>query len=131
MANLLESTQIATVFLDRDFCIKSFTPTARDLFRLVEDATWSMPPLATWYRGLEAISVFLDEHPLRQRWRHVPTSANGQPALLCYMWNPTDGVFRAEALDVLTFAGTRIAAIDAFRDPAVHASFGRPLELEH
>ncbi|WP_084508259.1 CheR family methyltransferase [Mesorhizobium sp. WSM3224] len=36
MANLLESTQIATVFLDRDLCIKSFTPTARDLFRLVE-----------------------------------------------------------------------------------------------
>ncbi|RWG79697.1 CheR family methyltransferase [Mesorhizobium sp.] len=36
MANLLESTQIATVFLDRDLCVKSFTPTARDLFRLVE-----------------------------------------------------------------------------------------------
>ncbi|MDX8523662.1 CheR family methyltransferase [Mesorhizobium sp. MSK_1335] len=36
MANLLESTQIATVFLDRELCIKSFTPTARDLFRLVE-----------------------------------------------------------------------------------------------
>ncbi|RWD90559.1 CheR family methyltransferase [Mesorhizobium sp.] len=36
MANLLESTQIATVFLDRDLCINSFTPTARDLFRLVE-----------------------------------------------------------------------------------------------
>jgi two-component system CheB/CheR fusion protein len=36
MANLLESTQIATVFLDRHRCIKSFTPTARDLFRLVE-----------------------------------------------------------------------------------------------
>lgn len=36
IANLLESTQIATVFLDRDLCIKSFTPTARDLFRLVE-----------------------------------------------------------------------------------------------
>ncbi|MEW6630022.1 MAG: PAS domain-containing protein, partial [Pseudomonadota bacterium] len=36
MANLLESTQIATVFLDRDLCIKSFTPTARDMFRLVE-----------------------------------------------------------------------------------------------
>ncbi|TPI57636.1 PAS domain S-box protein [Mesorhizobium sp. B3-1-7] len=36
VANLLESTQIATVFLDRDLCIKNFTPTARDLFRLVE-----------------------------------------------------------------------------------------------
>ncbi|PBB89582.1 methyltransferase [Mesorhizobium sp. WSM3864] len=36
MSNLLESTQIATVFVDRDLCIKSFTPAARDLFRLVE-----------------------------------------------------------------------------------------------
>ncbi|TJV11496.1 MAG: PAS domain S-box protein, partial [Mesorhizobium sp.] len=36
MSNLLESTQIATVFLDRDLCVKNFTPTARDLFRLVE-----------------------------------------------------------------------------------------------
>jgi two-component system, chemotaxis family, CheB/CheR fusion protein len=36
MANLLESTQIATIFLDRDLCIKSFTPVARDLFHLVE-----------------------------------------------------------------------------------------------
>ncbi len=96
---------------------------------LVEDATWSMPPLATWYRGLGAIRVFLDEHPLRQRWRHVPTSANGQPALLCYMWDGEAGVFRVEALDVLTIADARIAAIDAFRDPAVHPSFGHPLEL--
>jgi len=36
MANLLESTQIATIFLDRSLCIKSFTPATRDLFRLVE-----------------------------------------------------------------------------------------------
>ena len=36
IANLLESTQIATIFLDRDLSIRSFTPAARDLFRLVE-----------------------------------------------------------------------------------------------
>lgn len=36
IANLLESTQIATIFLDRDLCIKSYTPAMRDLFRLVE-----------------------------------------------------------------------------------------------
>jgi len=35
MANLLESTQIATVFLDRSLAVKSFTPAAKDLFRLV------------------------------------------------------------------------------------------------
>jgi two-component system, chemotaxis family, CheB/CheR fusion protein len=36
IANLLESTQIAAVFLDRNLAIKSFTPAAKDLFRLVE-----------------------------------------------------------------------------------------------
>jgi two-component system CheB/CheR fusion protein len=36
MANLLQSTQIATVFLDRDLRIKSFTPAAKDVFRLLE-----------------------------------------------------------------------------------------------
>jgi len=36
IANLLESTQIATVFLDRSLQVKSFTPAAKDLFRLVE-----------------------------------------------------------------------------------------------
>jgi two-component system CheB/CheR fusion protein len=34
--NLLESTQIATVFLDRMLVVKNFTPAARELFRLVE-----------------------------------------------------------------------------------------------
>jgi two-component system CheB/CheR fusion protein len=36
IANLLESTQIATVFLDRELAIKSFTPAAKDLFHLVD-----------------------------------------------------------------------------------------------
>jgi len=39
IANLLESTQIATVFLDRNLAVKSFTPAAKDIFRLVESDT--------------------------------------------------------------------------------------------
>jgi two-component system CheB/CheR fusion protein len=39
IANLLESTQIATIFLDRDLGVKSFTPAAKDIFRLVESDT--------------------------------------------------------------------------------------------
>jgi RNA polymerase sigma-70 factor (ECF subfamily) len=81
---------------------------------LVEGATWSMPPLSTWYRGHDAIRVFLEEHPLRLRWRHVPSSANGQAAVLCYLWNDEAVAFTPHALDVLTFDGPRIAAIDAF-----------------
>jgi two-component system CheB/CheR fusion protein len=36
LQNLLDSTQIATVFLDRDMRVKGFTPAAKDLFHLVE-----------------------------------------------------------------------------------------------
>jgi two-component system CheB/CheR fusion protein len=36
MTNLLESTQIATVFLDRSLNVKSFTPAAKDVFPLVD-----------------------------------------------------------------------------------------------
>ena len=39
IANLLESTQIATVFLDRNLNVKNFTPAAKDVFRLVESDT--------------------------------------------------------------------------------------------
>jgi two-component system CheB/CheR fusion protein len=39
IANLLESTQIATVFLDHNLSVKSFTPAAKDVFRLVESDT--------------------------------------------------------------------------------------------
>jgi two-component system, chemotaxis family, CheB/CheR fusion protein len=39
IANLLESTQIATIFLDRQLAIKSFTPAAKEVFRLVESDT--------------------------------------------------------------------------------------------
>jgi two-component system, chemotaxis family, CheB/CheR fusion protein len=36
IANLLESTQIATLFLDHQLNVKTFTPAAKDVFRLVE-----------------------------------------------------------------------------------------------
>ena len=35
LANLFDSTQIATVFLDRDLVIRSFTPTASQLFTII------------------------------------------------------------------------------------------------
>jgi two-component system CheB/CheR fusion protein len=35
LRNLFDSTQIATIFLDRDFCIRSFTPAVTGLFNLI------------------------------------------------------------------------------------------------
>jgi RNA polymerase sigma-70 factor (ECF subfamily) len=95
---------------------------------LAEDATWSMPPYASWFRGHEAITGFLVEGPLRERWRHIAARANGQPAVGCYRWDAQKGSYRAAVLDVLTLDGTRIAAVTAFVTPEIFGRFGLPEE---
>ena len=99
---------------------------------LAEDATWSMPPLANWYRGHEAITGFLREWPLSGlvRWRHVPTRAAGQPAVGCYTWDDEQGCFTPFVLDVLTLKGPRIAAITAFIDDTIFGWFGLPDRID-
>jgi RNA polymerase sigma-70 factor (ECF subfamily) len=91
---------------------------------LTEDATWSMPPMPAWYHGREAITAFLAEHPLQERWRHVATHANGQVAIGCFMWDEERETFAAAVLDVLTFRGPRIAEVTAFVSPWVYRRFG-------
>jgi RNA polymerase sigma-70 factor, ECF subfamily len=96
---------------------------------LTEDATWSMPPYESWFRGSEAIAPFLRDGPFRVRWRHVATRANGQPAVGCYAWDEQRQAYVAHVFDVLTLRGSRIAAVTAFVDPAVFPRFGLPAEL--
>jgi RNA polymerase sigma-70 factor (ECF subfamily) len=96
---------------------------------LTEEATWSMPPLATWYRGLEAIVAFLTEFPLRQRWRRVPARANGQLAVGCYLWDAGKGRYTAYVLDVLTLREARIEGVTGFITPEIFPRFGLPDEL--
>jgi RNA polymerase sigma-70 factor, ECF subfamily len=93
---------------------------------LTEDATWSMPPLPEWYAGHEAITGFLERGPMRRRWRHLATHANGQLAVGCYMWDDDAGTYAAQVIDVLTLRGDRIEAITAFVDAELFASFGLP-----
>jgi RNA polymerase sigma-70 factor, ECF subfamily len=93
---------------------------------LTEDATWSMPPLPEWYGGHEAIVGFLEEGPMRARWRHLATNANGQLAVGCYMWRDDAGAYEAHVIDVLTLRGERIAAITAFIDASLFPRFGLP-----
>ncbi|MHA6627628.1 sigma-70 family RNA polymerase sigma factor [Pseudonocardia sichuanensis] len=96
---------------------------------LTADVSWSMPPLASWYRGRAAVTDFLVRLPLRERWRHLPVRANGQQAVACYIWDERAGHFRGGALDVLTFRGDRIAAVTAFLDGALFPRFGLPESL--
>jgi RNA polymerase sigma-70 factor, ECF subfamily len=83
---------------------------------LAEDAAWSMPPLASWFGGLEQVRGFLERGPLsgEWRWRHLPASANGQPAVAAYHWDEASGTHLPFALDVMTLEGDRIRQITAF-----------------
>jgi RNA polymerase sigma-70 factor (ECF subfamily) len=76
---------------------------------LAEDAAWSMPPLAAWFRGRDELVGFLENGPLSGdwRWRHVPARANGQAAVGSYAWHPGEGTYLPFALDVLTVDGNR------------------------
>jgi RNA polymerase sigma-70 factor, ECF subfamily len=98
---------------------------------LADDATWSMPPMSTWYRGNDAIVEFLSNWPLggNLRWRHVPAHANGQPAVGCYSWDEERGVFTPHVLDVLTLEGDRIAQVTSFMTADIFPTFGLPTEL--
>jgi RNA polymerase sigma-70 factor (ECF subfamily) len=87
---------------------------------LTEDASWSMPPIPTWFTGHSAIREFLNRYPLTLPWRHAPARANGQLAFGCYLPAPDGRGFVPAVIDVLTLRGDRIAAVTGFQvDPAV------------
>ena len=98
---------------------------------LTEDVTWSMPPLAHWYHGLEAVTDFAVQVPLTGcgSWRHLPTSANGQPAVGFYLWNEDAGAHLSWSINVLTLRGEQIAEITSFIGPDHFVPFGLPASL--
>jgi RNA polymerase sigma-70 factor, ECF subfamily len=83
---------------------------------LTEDASFAMPPLASWFSGREALRIFLSGWPLSGlwRWRHERTSANGQPALAFYCWDEAEQAYMPFALNVLTLRGEQISDVTAF-----------------
>lgn len=83
---------------------------------LTEEATFSMPPLASWYRGREGIAMWARHFPLSGdwRWRTVLTRANGQLALAFYSWDEEEKGYMPFALNVLTFAGSKVSDVTAF-----------------
>jgi RNA polymerase sigma-70 factor (ECF subfamily) len=83
---------------------------------LSEDASFSMPPLRTWFGGRESIRIFLAGSPLsgRWRWRPLQVRANGQVALAFYSWDEAEESYMPFALNVLTFRGDQISDVTAF-----------------
>ena len=102
---------------------------------LAEDATFSMPPLRSWYGGPEGgheqLKDFMKVGPLSGEWRWKPlhVRASGQEALGFYEWSEEEGAYIPFALNVLTFRGEKIAAVDCFAtrsiESADHAAYGR------
>jgi RNA polymerase sigma-70 factor, ECF subfamily len=99
---------------------------------LAEEVTLDMPPVPSWYAGRDAVAAFLYAYPLAEgnRWRVVPTSANGQLAFGHYIWREEAGVFVAREISVLTLRGAQIEGITIFRDPEALARFGLPDQIE-
>jgi RNA polymerase sigma-70 factor (ECF subfamily) len=83
---------------------------------LAEDATFTMPPLATWYQGRAGIEQWARSSSMSGawRWKAVLTRANGQPALAFYAWDESDGAYLPFALNVLTLRGTLVSDVTAF-----------------
>jgi RNA polymerase sigma-70 factor (ECF subfamily) len=92
---------------------------------LTEDATFSMPPLASWFGPRDEIAIFLAAYPLNGiwKWRYIRVRANGQEALAFYSWDDDAEGYIPFALNVLTIEGDKISDVTAFitrstEDPA-------------
>jgi RNA polymerase sigma-70 factor (TIGR02960 family) len=99
---------------------------------LTDDAWLTMPPVPLEYQGPAAIGNFLATVPCGgelQRFRFVPTRANGQPAFGFYISDPHSPIAHASGILVLTLEGDRISAITVFHDTSVLPRFGLPRTL--
>jgi RNA polymerase sigma-70 factor (ECF subfamily) len=98
---------------------------------LTEDVTWSMPPLPHWYHGIEAVTDFAVRVPLSScgSWRHIPTSANGQPAVGSFLWSDDAGAHVGWSIHVLTLRGERISDLTSFIGAEHLARFGLPASV--
>jgi RNA polymerase sigma-70 factor (ECF subfamily) len=99
---------------------------------LTDDCVLAMPPWAEWFDGRDAVLEFLPRGPWgpEKHWKLLPTTANGQPALGCYV-GYGDGPLKAEGLVVLDFAGDgQINQITSFRDQDLFPKFDLPIAMD-
>ena len=135
---LPERTQQATLRLVGDAALRDVVRAYVDAWErgdvdavvsmLTEDALIAMPPMATWYRGREAVAWFLAGWPLAAgtRWRLLPVGANGQVAFGHYLQDGASGRFLPHGINVLALRGARIGEITAFLTPEAFGRFGLP-----
>jgi RNA polymerase sigma-70 factor (ECF subfamily) len=90
---------------------------------LSEDVAWSMPPLASWFGGIDEVRDFLRLWPLSGAfdWQHRATIVSGQLASGAYTWDEDEQAYLPFALDVLTLEGDKIKEVTAFVTRAIPA----------
>jgi len=100
---------------------------------LSEDVAFTMPPMTSWYSGLEETRIWMENSSMTGEWgwRATRARANGQEALAFYSYDPEREEHVAFALNVLTFKGEKISEIDAFinrtiEDPGEEAMKSMP-----
>jgi RNA polymerase sigma-70 factor (ECF subfamily) len=83
---------------------------------LVEDATFAMPPLATWYTPRDTIAYWASHSAMSGawKWRGVVARANAQPALAFYSRDHATGAYLPFALNILTLRDDLISDVTAF-----------------
>ena len=94
---------------------------------LTEDAWLRMPPRPGECLGKGTVERWFATVAFRerQRFRLVPTRANGQPAFGVYRFSPLNRVAHRAELAVVTLAGSRVSAITLFESGEM-ARFGLP-----
>jgi RNA polymerase sigma-70 factor (ECF subfamily) len=95
---------------------------------LADDATITMPPRPTWYRGRDAVARFLRTYPLASENRSllVPAGVNAQLAFGHYFRDAQTGQYVPHGINVLTLRGSRIADITTFLTPEDFVRLGLP-----
>jgi RNA polymerase sigma-70 factor (ECF subfamily) len=83
---------------------------------LVEDASFAMPPLSSWYTPRANIAEWARAWSLngQWQWRTRLTRANAQPALGFYAWDGDAGAYLPFALNVLTLRDGLVSDVTAF-----------------
>jgi len=96
---------------------------------LTEDATVTMPPRPTWFRGRTVVRDFLREYPLAGDTRSLLVRAgiNGQLAFGHYFAEGEN--FVPHGIAVLTLRGDRIEDITTFLEPDLFGPLGLPLSV--
>ena len=96
---------------------------------LTGDARLTMPPEPAEHRGPRPVAGFLLESHRGQDLKFLPARANGQPALVLYLPDPSAPIWRANGLIVITLRGNQISALTRFGNLGLLARFGFPRTL--